>query len=61
MLYIFISGVGAEPGMNLYEVPITVLLTCTKSRRLMLKKAEVESITTEFRREVLTELENCGW
>lgn len=43
---IFISGAGAEPGMNLHEVPIAVL-TCTKTKRLTLKKAEVGSVTRD--------------
>lgn len=54
-------GAEAEAGMNLYEVPIIAHLTCTEAKRLMLKKAEVESVATEIQREVLRGLGNCDW
>lgn len=60
-MYFFIPGLGAEPGMTLYEVPFTAVLTCTETKRLMLKKAQVESVTAEIRREVLRGLGNRGW
>lgn len=36
-LSISVPGVGEKPGMNLYEIPVTVL-PCTRTKRLMLEK-----------------------